>query len=87
MAMSSLVDSTPGVWWTEPGPVTVPISSPDMASSQAGLGPCPKHLEKDLEAGTAMVSPGAGPTGKEWVGAPGKAEQGCKSLFLPSGAW
>lgn len=87
MAMPSLMGSIPGAWGTEPGPVTAPISSPDMASSQVGLGPCHTQLEKELEASTAMASPGTGPIGKELVGAPGTAEQGCKSLFLPSGAW
>lgn len=58
----------------------VPISSPD-------LGSCHRQLEKELEAGTATAAPGTGPISKEWMGAQGKAEQGCKSLFHPSGAW
>lgn len=65
----------------------VPISSPDLPSSQTGLRPCHRQLQKELEAGTATAPPGTGPISKEWVGAQGKAEQGCKSLFLPSGAW
>lgn len=56
-----------------------------MASSLAGLGPCHRQLEEELEAVIAMASPGTGPISKERVRAPGKAEQGYKSLFLPQG--
>lgn len=87
MAMPSLMGSIPGAWWTEPGLVTVPISSPDMASSQTGLGPCHRQLQKDLEAGTAMYHGITWDWDKEGMGVLGKADQGCKTLFLPLGTW
>lgn len=63
----------------------VPVDSPDMASSEPGLGSSQEQLEMGLEAVAAMVSAGTGPMGRGWVGVPGKAEPGWKSLFLPSG--
>lgn len=56
MSMPSLVGSIPGAWWTGPGLVTASIRNPDMANSQAELGPCHRQLEKELEADTAMAS-------------------------------
>lgn len=85
MAMPSLMGSIPGEWGTEPGPVTAPISSPDMAGSHVGLGPCHTQLEKELEASTAMASPGTGPIGKELVGPQEQLSRAVKAYSFPQG--
>lgn len=55
------------------------------SKQQAGAAVLSGAVGDRLETGMAMVLPGTGPLGMVWV--PGKAEQGCKNLFLSSGAW